>query len=156
MTQVKQAYYAGFQAKCAEYGINQQETIKLAQAAEQLMSAAPVAAPAAKEEGIGRLGAYLASILPFGGALHGVATAPKDSTIGDYVAEGLKGSGAALGGGLAGGLAGGLGGLRLGALISALSKGKINPNNAKAIGTSLGAGTGAIAGAGEALHATRG
>lgn len=142
MTQLEQAYYAGFQAKCAEYGINQQETIKLAQAAEQLMSAAPVAAPAAKEEGLGRLAAYLHQLIPgWGPGLYGVDTKekPTDSSLW----EALKSMAATPAGQVAGGAAG--------AGAGYLAGGKKNP--ALMI---PGAVLGALIGGGEALHATRG
>ena len=76
------------------------------------------------------------------GALGGAAAAPEGK---GWEAAGKTWIGGGLGS-LAGGALGGAGGAGIGALAAALSKGKVKPEQAAALGGLLGLGTGALGG----------
>jgi hypothetical protein len=104
-------------------------------------------------EDVSRLWAYLAQIVPGGGFLHGAINTPEDTGLGGRALEGLKSTGAQVAGGVGGGVGGLIGGAGLGALVSALTKNKVNLTGALGTGGAL---AGTIAGGAEATHAARG
>ena len=121
-----EAYTAGFLRKCAEEGIAPEALLK-----------------AAAEDS--RLAAYLSNLLPFAGpSLYGVSR-DRNEPVAAATGSGIG----SLLGGAGGSLAGGAGGLALATIISALTKGRVQPYLAAGVTGALGGG---FAGAGEGAY----